>query len=210
MRIERTSSQAFDHSSPRTHQQHSCCKSFLERRLNILPFLAIPALVKRFTSKIERDRSFLRMDRYIDLHIWAVLRDLRSLACLRAQFIADRILHAHGRKLSVAQLSIRPVCRNCNRSIWADMLLPRNRTGLFVKFISARASNTCEHEQHARSAPQPQAGLERIFDGTEKGNAPFKGANTLDALTLQFFRDRSARNQPGRPHKTRVMRPLIF
>lgn len=157
--------------------------------MDVLLFLAIPALVKRFACKIYRDRSFLRMDRHVDLHIRAVLRDLGALACLRTQFIADRILHTHGRKLGVAQLPIRPVRRDRDRSIWTDMLLPGNRAGLFVELISTRTTDACEHEQHARSATQPQAGLERIFDGAEKGNAPFKGANALDTLALQFFRN---------------------
>ena len=118
-----------------------------------------------------------------------MLRNLEALADLRAQFIADRILHAHGGKLGVAQLPIRPVRRDRDRSIGANMLLPGNRAGLFVELISVRTSDACKHEQHTRSAAKPQAGAQRIFDGAEKGNAPFKGANALDTLALQFFRN---------------------
>ena len=145
--------------------------------------------MERLACKIYRDRSLLRMDRHVDLHIRAALRDLGALAGLRTQFIADRIFHAHGGKLGVAQLPIRPVRRDRDRSIGADMLLPENRTSLFVELISTRTSDACEHEQHTRSATQPQAGAQRIFDGAEKGNAPFKGANALDTLALQFFRN---------------------
>ena len=157
--------------------------------MDVLTLLAISALVQRLASKIYRDRSLLRMDRHVDLHIRTMLGDLGALARLRTQFIADRILHAHGGKLGVAQLPIRPVRRDRDRSIWSDMLLPRDRASLFVELFSVRTSDACEHEQHARSATQPQAGAQRIFDGAEKGNAPFKGANALDTLALQFFRN---------------------
>ena len=120
--------------APSCHQNHTGSQYFVQRSFYL--FLTVSATMKRFSGRVQRQRTSGMCNVNIEQYIRIIDAYRRTFACLFAEIIHNSILHLIRYKLGMTEFLAEYNCIYRKRLVYIKILFPWNSLYLVVNFIS--------------------------------------------------------------------------